>query len=679
MNRLFFLIFGLSLLIHIPVLQAQDYVYSVTTGTAWAREVFPVERAKVFEQNQKNPVLADAPQFAQTFQGIIDDFITFSRYNDSIFIPAPHEAWIAMFERRARCYSSIYGTNNQRITALKDYFDGDDVPNAAYDSLYFWTRDLYFRNTNDIFLFEQLVDILIPHYEQLQDMEHLIFCYVCAGMTHFQASRMGDLDDARKSELYYQKVMNMRDSFAEFTDPLNRYFLISAYINLAVLHSQAGYLPVAESCNLTERMLHIYDQPQSQAVFQQDSLLHEFAQWSIDLFYYRGIMTYISQGHNLPQLRDKLYANYRTLRQSIGGDFKHLKNRYYAKLEYDDNIIEAFMGNITWDRALSNFEKLLLADPDIKQQGSKPANIKINYLNNIFQSHLYLIQRASLSKKQRGQSIKLALGQVLKTIEHYDHGRYPFEKGRILEQLATNPVLLQYHDTDEKRELLFRLIVLQQPITYVHVSMVAQLSTTLASTLIDQQPEYFTSIPGYETTEAVLQGRKQLLDLIHQSAIYHDLGKITMPTLVNNCFRKLTNHEFDLIKLHPEKSLPFFAIDPSFAPYIDAALGHHKWFDGDGYPASFKNRRSPYFPIINIVTLCDCLDAATENIGRNYHRPKAFDSVIEEFDSGAGTRYDPLLIKLIHADQQLYDQLKQTVNTGRYDHYYNLYKTYMTE
>ena len=73
--------------------------------------------------------------------------------------------------------------------------------------------------------------------------------------------------------------------------------------------------------------------------------------------------------------------------------------------------------------------------------------------------------------------------------------------------------------------------------------------------------------------------------------------------------------------------------------------------------------------------LCDCMDAATENIGRNYHTPKSFETLISEFEEGAGFHYDPVLINFIKQNPDLYRQLKQKVLLGRMDHYFQLFST----
>lgn len=656
---------------------AQDYIYSVTMGTAWARMVYPREEIKQRKLNAELPRLEGAPEFSRIFSEMYASYRLYNKYNDSIFVRSSHEKWIDMFKRRARTYSNIYSDNNQRITTLRDYFAGSNVPDAAYDSLYYWTRNYYFHNFNDVYLYEQFTDILIPHYEALSDMEHLVFCYLCAGAYSFQCSRMGDAKMAQKALDYFNKVIALKSNFPTFRDPLNRYYLISAFINLSLLYNKSAD-DMRKSQELMNELSRIYAQEASQAVLASDSLLNAYSHWSHELLNFRSIANYIGLGLEPSELSDQLYAQYIHLVDSLNCDLDHLPNRYYARLSYDHLLIQAYMGKITWDKALREFEKKIDNDEDIHFANGK-SKLKINYLNNLTQTYFHILEHSSRSEEQKRKLVKTHLDQVLNIILHYDHATYPVEKGTILAKMATNPILLKYLDSKERRDLLFRLIVVEQPTTYVHVSMVADLSRLLAESMIDSHPEYFVGVPGIGSIDDVKNKRAALLEFVYDTAIFHDLGKISMPNIINNCFRKLTESEYALIKLHPEMSLPYFEIDPSLLAYQDVAMGHHKWFDGDGYPSTFYNRRSPYFPIINIVTICDCMDAATENIGRNYHRPKSFDAVLKEFDEESGERYDPQLINQIHSDSLLYDLINATVNIGRYNHYYLMYMSYIDQ
>lgn len=667
----------LLIIIHSTCLLAQDYIYSVTVGTSWAREVFPAEeRANRSALRQHPLTIEGAPQFAKTFLDLEHDFRYYNTYNDSIFYHLSHSEWIEMFKRRAKAYSQIYTKNSRSIASIKDYFTDENIPEAAYDSLYYWTRHLFFRNANDIFFYEQIMDILLPHYEATQDIEHLVFCYLCSGMVNFQCSRMGDKESELRSKLYFLKIMDLSNRFTSFKDPLNRYYFISAFVNLAVLHAQSSNISLNESRQLASSMKALYAVPENQEVFRKDSLLNEYTKWSIDLFRYRGILTYISHGEHSPELRDHLYKEYCNVREELG--LTGLKNRYYGKLDYDDLLIEAYMGNMSWNKAFETFHKKLDNDPEMQQKTGVPS-MKINYLYNLYESFSALLERTSYPESKKAAIIKEHLSDVLDMIARYEHDKYSFEKGRILANIACKPLLLKHLTPKEREDLLFRLIVVEQPMTYVHVSMTAELTRVLTEALIDKKPEFFIGVPGIKTVEDVALNRASLSEFAYQSAIYHDLGKISIPTIINNSFRPLTDHEFAIIKLHPEKSRQFFDIDPSLKQYQDIALGHHKWYDGEGYPTKFKSRKSPYFPIISIVTLCDCMDAATENIGRNYHTPRSFENVMSEFAVLSGEQFHPDLIDFIQSDSYTYKKLKLVVDDGRYDNYYKLYMRYMDQ
>ena len=674
--RLILFVSLIFIVINGQIVRAQDYIYSVTLGTSWARQEFPaqerLQRKALAESNYK---IDGAPQFTKTFLDFERDYKKYNTYNDSIFYSLTHEEWIDLFKRRSEYSSNLYSSNNKKIDEVKNYFLRDNVPSAAYDSLFYWTRHLFFRNVNDMFLFEQLIDIILPYYEKQNDIEHLSFCYLCAGMYNFQCSRMGDKKAEQQSLYYFKKVMDYSDNFASFKDPLCRFYYISAYVNLSLLHAQIGNVSMEEGLEMTEDLQRLYSNPKNQEFFERDSLLNEYAKWSVDLFRFRGILTYFSQGLDNPSLRDQLYKLYSDVRKEIGIS-PNMKNRYYAKLDYDDLLIEAFMGNISWDEAFNRFDAKLKVDKEITNNTGVPT-IKINYLYNLFESFVVLVENSSLPENVKGEIVKGSVNDVLDKISRYDHSRYPFEKGRILTNIACDPTIYKYYDSKEKEDLIFRLIVLEQPSTYVHVSMVADLARILSEDLIDKRPGFFTSIPGYRTTRDVKSKKKELLDFIYQSAVFHDLGKISMPSVINNGYRRLSDHEYEIIKTHPESAVQFFDIDAAMKQYQDIALGHHKWYDGEGYPASFNNRISPYFPVICVITLCDCLDAGTENLGRNYHSPKTVDMLLNEFEDAAAEQFHPALINFIRSNPDTYDKMKSFVREGRYDNYYKLFSRFM--
>ena len=120
-------------------------------------------------------------------------------------------------------------------------------------------------------------------------------------------------------------------------------------------------------------------------------------------------------------------------------------------------------------------------------------------------------------------------------------------------------------------------------------------------------------------------------------------------------------------------------IAPSlYEKFRDTTLGHHKWYNGKGgYPEDFDNTKSPKRILIDIITLSDCMQAATERIGRNYKNGKNFDRVMEEFRRDAGTRYNPDLVNFIDSHKDVARDLAALINEGWVDIYYSIYSKFM--
>ena len=75
---------------------------------------------------------------------------------------------------------------------------------------------------------------------------------------------------------------------------------------------------------------------------------------------------------------------------------------------------------------------------------------------------------------------------------------------------------------------------------------------------------------------------------------------------------------------------------------------------------------------MDIVACADCLDAATDSIGRSYKQGKTLDDFIEELKEGCGTRYAPFLLELFE-DESVYNELNSILNSGRDEKYRHTY------
>ena len=82
-------------------------------------------------------------------------------------------------------------------------------------------------------------------------------------------------------------------------------------------------------------------------------------------------------------------------------------------------------------------------------------------------------------------------------------------------------------------------------------------------------------------------------DLIHTAALLHDIGKFILPDSVLFANRKLTDDEWELIKLHPEQGAKLVERIEGYGPVAEIVLHHHEKYAGGGYPAGIGGEEIP--------------------------------------------------------------------------------------
>ncbi len=250
-------------------------------------------------------------------------------------------------------------------------------------------------------------------------------------------------------------------------------------------------------------------------------------------------------------------------------------------------------------------------------------------------------------------------------------------------------------------KMLLSLTVFRHKPTYVHSVMVAKISVIITEFLIENQPKILMDLPGISSVEDVIAQKNEILKFVWFAGLIHDIGKIPYSHIVSFYVRKLNDKEFEMIKQHTtsvsifvaggttidinslkqrfeviddENDIGFIDNKQAFGYLAHIAIGHHKSYDGNfGYPREFDNRESEVKTIIDIITIADSIDAATDSVGRSYANKKKLHELISEFDEGAGTRYSPIIAKLLSENKSLCDEIEKALNTFRYDVYYSCF------
>ena len=212
------------------------------------------------------------------------------------------------------------------------------------------------------------------------------------------------------------------------------------------------------------------------------------------------------------------------------------------------------------------------------------------------------------------------------------------------------------------------------PPTYVHSLSVASFATCLTKHLLKKNPALFTGMPGYDTVEDVITGEEKILDFVYHAALCHDFGKLTIIDIIMTYGRKLFDSDIELIFEHPSIGAHLLERFERTRPYAEIARGHHRWYNNsDGYPESFDMIRTPYRTVISLITCADCLDAATDDVGRSYKKGITLDKFLSELHAGSGTRYAPYLAELL-ADAAVRTDIENVLAQARDENYREVWR-----
>lgn len=133
---------------------------------------------------------------------------------------------------------------------------------------------------------------------------------------------------------------------------------------------------------------------------------------------------------------------------------------------------------------------------------------------------------------------------------------------------------------------------------------------------------------------------EKLLKAIEAAALLHDMGKLAVPEYILNKPGKLTEAEFEKMKLHASIGAEILsAIDFPY-PVVPIVRHHHENWDGSGYPDGLRGTDIPIGA--RILSVVDCYDALTSD--RPY-RPRLSDQeALQILNERRGTMYDPLVV-----------------------------------
>ena len=136
-----------------------------------------------------------------------------------------------------------------------------------------------------------------------------------------------------------------------------------------------------------------------------------------------------------------------------------------------------------------------------------------------------------------------------------------------------------------------------------------------------------------------------------KGAFLHDVGKIGISDLILLKEDRLTDDEFQTMKMHVRHGSDIISGYPWLSDCHDVVLHHHEKFDGTGYIAGLKGEQIPVNA--RIFAVADVFDALTST--RPYKRALTYDETIDIMKKGRGSHFDPDVIDaLLMIGEDLY-------------------------
>jgi HD-GYP domain-containing protein (c-di-GMP phosphodiesterase class II) len=162
---------------------------------------------------------------------------------------------------------------------------------------------------------------------------------------------------------------------------------------------------------------------------------------------------------------------------------------------------------------------------------------------------------------------------------------------------------------------------------------------------LEANDEYTSSHARWITDMALEVGRELGLDVaaikrLELGALFHDIGKIGIPSTILLKPGPLTKRERTIMETHPElgeRILAPIARLESVRPIVRHC--HERW-DGKGYPDAIAGGDIPIES--RVIFVCDAFHAMTTD--RPYRSAMSFDDARKELEDGAGTQFDPEVV-----------------------------------
>ncbi|MCJ7830993.1 MAG: diguanylate cyclase, partial [Dehalococcoidia bacterium] len=128
---------------------------------------------------------------------------------------------------------------------------------------------------------------------------------------------------------------------------------------------------------------------------------------------------------------------------------------------------------------------------------------------------------------------------------------------------------------------------------------------------------------------------------LRKAALLHDVGKIAIPDSTLLKPGPLDSSEWEVMRQHVQFGETIVKGIAEIGDAIEPVATHHERYDGAGYPRGLKGKEIPILG--RILAVIDAYSAMT--LDRPYRKALSHGQAVKELRNGAGTQFDPTVVK----------------------------------
>jgi putative nucleotidyltransferase with HDIG domain len=150
------------------------------------------------------------------------------------------------------------------------------------------------------------------------------------------------------------------------------------------------------------------------------------------------------------------------------------------------------------------------------------------------------------------------------------------------------------------------------------------------------------AVARYAREIAIASGfSKEEQELVHTAGLLHDIGKFIFPDRILKHDTKLTEEDWQIIRMHPYQGSRVVREMEGYGPVGDIILAHHERIDGKGYPRGLEGDEIP--ALSRIISVADTYDVMTAR--DSYRKPVSSFEAIQELRRVSGSQLDAQFVE----------------------------------